>query len=64
MIDHFIYLRLMDVEYARQAVVDYLSMPDCPCPNIREDVKAAWENLKLSENATSAPESKLIRILK
>ena len=42
MVAHFVMLRSVDKEYARYALAKYLEYPPCPCPDIADDVKKAW----------------------
>ena len=41
-VQHFVRLRQVDVAYARYALSALENMKDCPFPEIRADVQAAW----------------------
>ena len=46
MIQHFLYLRQRDEDYARAAFKAYTALPHCPFPLIAEDVRLAWQALQ------------------
>jgi len=49
MVEHFIWLRTLDADYARQALRAYLALPSCPCPDISKDIAAAWKQYAQQE---------------
>lgn len=57
MIEHFLYLRVRDQDYARSAVLAYVALSNCPYPDIAQDVREAWTQLNGSGSITKPKDS-------
>ena len=52
MIEHFLYLREKDRDYAIDALYEYKQLMHCPFPDIHKDVKVAFDKVQ-NENISS-----------
>jgi hypothetical protein len=55
MIQHLIWLRKIDADYARDALATYLALPNCPCPEISDDLRRVWNSSQGSKDAIKKP---------
>ena len=59
MVEHLLYLRSKDPDYARWAMDQYLTMPGCPVPDLAQDVRQAWlRSLRSDLTASSKDKSR------
>lgn len=57
MLDWFIYLRKNQPDYYLFARETYTQTPNCPYPDIAQDVREAWKQLSNSDKTTGAEAS-------
>lgn len=59
MVDHFLWLQAhAPIDYARGAYYTYTRNPDCPCPDILKDIKAAMQLSSQSSQTSSLDSEK------